>query len=197
MGWWTILLVAGSACLLAQQPMPVGIVRGDFVARSGSEFEIRDVQSILYSCLFDSRTFFERERQAIAVTELRAGDPVEVLADRRPGTDACYVRIVQVVDRRVLPLRVAPKPVESLAPRGNLTFAGRVVHSDQTRMTMRTRDGEISLILRYDTRYIDDGLRVDSATRLVNRHVFVRAGRNVEGKIEAYQIMWSDEMTGN
>jgi hypothetical protein len=197
MRWWVIIGIAVSAPLYAQQTMPVGIIRGDFVAQNGSEFEIRDAKSTVYFCRFDHGSLFEREGQAIAVTQLRVGDPVEVLSDRHPDSDACYLRIVQVVEKRARRLTAAPEPVEAPAPRGNLTFAGMVVRADQTSMTMKTRDGEISLILRSDTRFVDDGVRVDSLTALVNKHVFIRAGRNVDGKVEAYQIMWSDELTGN
>lgn len=201
MYWWIIAagMVTGSISY-AQAIMPMGIVRGDVVAWTGSgrsgELEIRGPQKLLYSCLYDARTYFEREHQAIGVTDLSAGDPVEVVADRRPGSGACYTRIVQVVEKGLRRVRTARFSIEALGPRGNLTFGGIVVRSTLLGMTMKTRTGEVSLILRADTRYVDDGVRVDS-TGLVNKHVFVRGGRDLEGRIEAYQIMWSDRMTTN
>src|SRR5262249_847875 len=101
MRWRIIAVFIGAASLQAQANMPVGIVHGRVVAGSGSsrsgELEIRNPESALYSCLFDARTYFERDRHATAVTALSAGDPVEVVADRRPGSVACYARIVQVI----------------------------------------------------------------------------------------------------
>jgi hypothetical protein len=201
MYWWIIAagMVSGSA-LYAQAIMPMGIVRGDVVAWSGSgrtgELEIRSPQRLVYSCLYDARTYFEREHQAIGVTELSAGDPVEVVADRRPGSGACYTRMVQVVEKGVRRVPTARSSIGWPVPRGDIAFGGVVVRSSLLRMTMKTRAGEVSLILRPDTRYVGDGVRVDS-TGLVNKHVFVRGGRDIDGHLEAYQIMWSDEMTGN
>jgi len=198
MHWWMAAwLMAGSVCLKAQAVMPIGIVRGSVVALIGSarsgELEIRSSQSLVYSCLYDARTYFERDHHAIGVTGLSAGDPVEVVADRRPGSAACYTRIVEVVEKSV---RHVPS-TEMPPPRGNLTFGGIVVNKSSSGITMKTRDGEVSLILRRDTRYVDDGIRVENSTSLVNKHVFVRAGRDVYGHLEAYQIMWAEEMTGN
>jgi hypothetical protein len=198
MHWWMAAwLMAGCICLEAQTVMPIGIVRGSVVALIGSarsgELDIRSSQSLVYSCLYDARTYFERDHRAIGVTGLSAGDPVEVVADRRPGSGACYTRIVEVVEKSV---RHAPS-MESPPLRGNLTFGGMVLQRNLSRMTMRTRDGEISLILRPDTYYIDDGIRVENSPGLVNKHVFVRAGRDIYGHLEAYQIMWAEEMTGN
>jgi hypothetical protein len=181
--------------------MPIGIVRGNVVARIGSalsgELEIRSAQSLVYSCLYDARTYFEREHQAIVVTQLSAGDPVEVVADRRPGSGACYTRIVEVVNKSVRRVSATTSAGETLGPRGHLAFGGIVLQQSSLKMTIKTRDGEISLTLRPDTRYVDDGIRVESSTFLVNKHVFVRAGRDIYGHLEAYQIMWAEGMTGN
>jgi hypothetical protein len=48
------------------------------------------------------------------------------------------------------------------------------------------------LLLRADTRYSGDGVRVEAPEPLLNKHVFVRAGRNMYGALEAYQIVWGE-----
>jgi len=67
-----------------------------------------------------------------------------------------------------------------------------IVRRDSRTITLRTRDGEQTLLLRKDTRYLGDGAQQDAAAVLVNTRVFVRAGRNLEGGVEAYQVMWGE-----
>jgi hypothetical protein len=190
--------------LAAQNRMPTGIVRGDMVSWQGSstggEIRIKNADDIIYDCQFDVRTYFERDLQRISVSGLRPGDAVEVVADRKPGSTACYARTVQVVDQHaqklapgVRPrLRTSPSPTEAWAPRGNLSIAGVVVNRAKYSLTLKTRNGTETLVLRPDTRYVGSGLRVDAEALNVNQRVFVRAGRNLDGDVEAYQVMWGE-----
>jgi len=58
-------------------------------------------------------------------------------------------------------------------------------------LTLRTRvDGEKLILLRQDTRYIGDGQRVGADGLKRNTRVFVRAGRNLDNDVEAYQVVW-------
>jgi hypothetical protein len=184
--------------------MPIGLVHGTLVSWTGSaragELSISNSDHGVSSCLFDLRTYFEREHQTVAVTSLAPGDPVEVLADHRPGSSNCYARTVHVVEARVSrlmpgmrpPLRRASSPTEVFAPRGDFIFAGIVRQQELTRITLRTRTGDVQLTLRPDTRYLGDGVRRDASEPLVNRHVFVRAGRDAGGDFEAYQVVWGE-----
>ena len=183
--------------------MPVGIVRGRLASWTGTprggELTIRNTDGSS-SCLFDTRTYFEREFRPISINGLASGDPLEVVADRRPGSPSCYARTVQVVNAHSRlyvpgvrpPLRPAKSPTEAFAPRGDFMFGGRVVRRDAERLTVQTRAGEIHVLLRPDTRYAGDGLSVDASSLNVNTHIFVRAGRDVDGYLEAYQIMWGN-----
>ena len=82
---------------------------------------------------------------------------------------------------------------ESIFPRGNLTFSGVVVHLSPESLVLRTRsDGPKTLLIRPDTRYLEGGSQVDLPALKVNTRVFVRAGRNFEGEIEAYQVVWGE-----
>lgn len=204
MRWWTTAayVMAGSPWLQAQLSMPAGIMRGDVVSWSGTsragELNIRNPQNAIYGCLFDMRTYFERDHRMIAVGGLAAGDPVEVVADRKPGATTCYARTVHVVD---VPAHVRERRVrgsgsrvagEAFIPRGDMTFGGVVVRHGQQTLTIMTRNGAETLLLRPDTKYLGGGIRLDAAALLVNTHVFVRAGRNLEGGVEAYQVVWGE-----
>lgn len=179
----------------AQSMIPVGITRGKFVSAVANQLTIRD-QASLETCSFDARTYFERNFEMIRPGGLQPGEPVEILADRKLG--ACYARMVQVIAAHPQlytpgvrpPLRNPLSPTESFAPRGDFSFGGRVIHRDPRQLTVKTHAGEIHVALRPDTRYSGDGLSLDAASLGINTHVFIRAGRNIDGLLEAYQIMW-------
>jgi len=183
--------------------MQPGVVHGKLVSWTGApragEILIGSSEGVS-SCAFDSRTYFEREHRMIAVTGLSAGDPLEIVADRRPGSSACYARTVHVsgaAPQLFVPgvrpaLRTGPSPTESFAPRGDFMFGGRVVRRESRKMTVMTRAGEIHVVLRPDTHFADRGLSVDAASLPVNAHVFVRAGRDIDGFLEAYQVIWGE-----
>jgi len=77
-------------------------------------------------------------------------------------------------------------------PRGDRTISGVIIRRDARAITLRTHDGEQTLLLRRDTRYLGDGAQQDAASALVNTRVFVRAGPNLDGRLEAYQVMWGE-----
>jgi hypothetical protein len=183
--------------------MRPGVVRGKLVAWTGSnrggEITLINPDG-LSACQFDARTYFEREQQMIVVSGLSAGDPLEVVADHRVGSSACYARTVHVMGAHTRlftpgvrpPLRSGPSPTEAFAPRGDMVFGGRVVRRETATLTVMTRHGELHLVLRPDTRFAGDGLTVDAGALPVNTHVFVRAGHDVDGQVEAYQIFWGE-----
>jgi Domain of unknown function (DUF5666) len=181
------VLLAGTT-LCAQTRMPVGIVHGTLISAEAGELTVRNSQNAVYGCSYDGRTYFEREHQSISAGGLAAGDPVEVLADRRAGS-SCYARTVQVVPLIRRAPRVAPLVFR---PRGNLTFGGTVVRYEGRDLTVRTRRGDVRLRLRGDTRFVSDGLRVEAGELAVNQRVFVRGGRNLEGELEGYEVMWGE-----
>ena len=51
---------------------------------------------------------------------------------------------------------------------------------------------EKTLLLRPDTRFSGDGVRLGAPQPLLNKHVFVTAGRDIYGVLEAYQIVWGE-----
>jgi len=129
---------------------------------------------------------------------LKTGELVEVVADRLPGIALRYARTVHVVEpaRPVRPeslgrLRMYRSPIEHLAPLGSLTFSGVLFRVNEQRIEVHTRDGgDKTFLLRLDTRYLDGGNAVDAATLKPNMRIFVRAGKDLYGELEAYQVIW-------
>jgi len=76
-------------------------------------------------------------------------------------------------------------------PRGDMTFSGVVSRMSDGRLVLRTRNaGEQTILLRQNTRFVADGETVAAAELKTNMRVFVRAGKDVFGHVEAYQVVW-------
>lgn len=192
-------------CAAAQDNAPIGVLRGELLAWAGAaragDVTFRTAEDHLYRCTFDGKTYFERSNQRIVVSAMRKGDRVEVVADHKDGTGLCYARTIHVIDApvvRPLPgtrprLRVTSNPTELFAPRGDMTFAGVVLGINPEVLLLRTRSNEHKTIhLRTDTRYLSDGQALNRKNLEVNTRVFIRAGKNLDDEIEAYQVVWGD-----
>ena len=188
-----------AAPLCAPADMPRGMFHGQMVSWEGSPTKgvllARSAAGIVEGCGYDALSILELSRQRITVAELEAGDPLEIITDHKPGSRDCYIRMLQVVPPAPSPTRVAAvaakRPTVDL-PQGDRTISGVVIRCDSRSLTIRTRDGERTVLLRKDTRYLGDGAQQDAAAVLVNTRVFVRAGPNLYGGVEAYQVMWGD-----
>jgi hypothetical protein len=190
--------------LLGEEPAPLGIVRGTLVSiEAGNpqgELVIRSPEQKTFRFAFDTRTYIERERRRAPLASLKAGETMEILSDLGATPETRYARIVHVFDPNAPRRPALPQwrtnyrnPTESIVPRGNLTFSGvlRNVRSDQ--LVLRTRlDGDKTILLRADTRYLKSGEAVESSALENNARVYVRAGRNMDGEIEAYQVVWGE-----
>ena len=204
----TVLALVSSAAVQApaQEPAFNGVARGvllesDAPAATG-EFSIRmQGTNQVYRFSFDSKTYVEREQNRIAMSGLHKGDSVEVVSDRDATIGVHYARTVHVVETRSAPRapmsngrsRLYRSPVEFIVPRGNLTYSGLIAKLNADRLVLRTRlDGEKMIVLRRDTRYLDSGSIVEASDLQPNTRVFIRAGRNLDDEIEAYQIIWGE-----
>jgi len=181
-----VALLLLAAALHAQQAMPVGILRGNLVTWQNGSLSVRQADGAVYDCSYDNHTLFQRNQWPIQSSELAGGEPVEVVSDRWPATRACYVRMVSVVYASPKSPRRRVPVAEVWVPRGYLTYSGLVVKHEDSKITLKTRSGPRTLRLRPDTRYSE------ASQPLLNKHVFVRAGRNLEGVLEAYQVMWGE-----
>jgi len=195
---WQLLLLAVSVSTAAD--MPKGIFHGTMVAYEGSAnagvLLARNADGDVYGCGYDPQSYFEDDHHKTSVAKLEPGLPIEILTDHKPGSRVCYLRILHVVPppaprsprKEVLtPARAVIAP-----PKGDRTVSGVVVRLDRGAVTLRTRSGEETLLLRADTLYQCNGLRTEASTLAVNDRVSVREGRNLDGQAVAYQVIWGD-----
>lgn len=186
--------------LIAQGQFPVGIVRGTLVGQAERTLTVRLADQRELPCSYNARTWFERDTQRIEPSVIRAGDRLEMVADRQDGN--CYVRSVKVLDntpikpipgRRPSLKREYSSPTEAFAPRGEMTFTGIVIDMKEDQLTIRTRtQGNHTFLIRHDTRFMTEGLRQKREELATGTRVFLRAGRNLEGQVEAYSVVWGD-----
>ncbi len=186
----------------ADEHLPTPLSSGVFVEWTGSDshgnFVFRTAAQSTYSCAFTGKTYFEREHRRTRVSLIPVGEPVEVLSERLADPPACRALIVRV-GRLAVPQgqgtfrKPWATPTESFAPRGNLLLSGVVVRIDDPYIWLRTRAGENHvIIIRSDTRITAQGLASDRLSIPRNKPVFIRAGRSMDGDIEAYSLAWGD-----
>ena len=202
-----MLCLSPSVVLHGQQPPFSGVIRGvliecDHTGPAG-EFSLRaNSSNQVYRFRFDAKTYVEREEQRISIERLQKGDSIEVVGDRDEGVAVHYARTVHV-SAAPRPLRAEASssrsrtyrasPIELLFPRGNLTYSGVIARLTVDRLVLHTRqEGEKTILLRLDTRYVAGGIMVDAAELKPNTRVFVRAGKNLEDQVEAYQVIWGE-----
>ena len=195
-----IAVALAAAPLGMPADMAKGLFRGSMVSWEGSLTKgvllARNSAGAVEGCGYDSLSYLELSRNRITVAKLEPGDPLEILTDHKPGSRDCYIRMLQVIPPGPPPSRATPSPAikrpafERL--RGDRTVSGVIINNNTRTITLRTRDGEQTLLLRKDTRYLAGGAPQDAAALTVNTRVFVRAGRNLEGGIEAYQVVWGE-----
>jgi hypothetical protein len=197
------LMLATAA--MAQENAPSGLLRGVLLswsaAADGGAFTFVASENRVYSCSYDRKTYMERDNQRSTFASAQKGDRLEIVTDRRPGSSLCYARTVHVLEvpRAYLVPGVRPRPKESgaafatLPPRGNLTFTGVVVRVTPETLTLRSRSGERQTIhLRPDTSFLGEGQVSSPGSLHANTTVFVRAGRNLDDQVEAYQVIWGE-----
>ena len=199
--WPGLVFAAG---MMAQELAPIGIVRGALIECDATHLTLGVEESRVFRFLTDGRTFIERDHMRIFCPSLRKGERIELVSDRSPEAGARYARLVSVVTREIRPRRQqalmalrAPllhdDPTISIAPRGSLTFTGVVLRLDADGLVLRTRvNGEKWILVRRDTRYREDGLQVDSSDLRSSTRVFVRGGTNLDGELEAYEVVWGE-----
>jgi len=198
----SVVLLAVAIAAAAQTP-PAALVRGVLLecdARTSGQFSVRAADNRVLRYEFDSKTYVERDSRMVDIHALNPGEKLEVLSDSIPDSALRYARTVHVMEpppsdrplsqgRYRAPRRVA---TEELPPRtGNLTYSGVVFRITPEAVAIHLRDGsEQSILLRKDTRFLQNGSIVDAASLKPNMRVFVRAGKSIYDEVEAYQIIW-------
>jgi hypothetical protein len=185
-----------AASVLAQEPAPPGVLTGRLTEVTSFSLQIATIYGDTYKCTFDNRTYMERDGQRIFGGALRAEDRVEIIADR--SSQGCFARTIRVL--RVLPPANTRRPairasraLDTVFPRGNMTFAGVIRRVSPEVLVLRTRtEPEMFIRLREDTRYLESGAPADFSRLVVNTRVFIRGGKNFEDNLEAYQVIWGE-----
>src|ERR1041385_895634 len=167
-----------------ESPRPAALVRGVLLERdtriSGGQFSIRAADNVVLRYLFDRKTYVERENQMIDMLRLTLGEKLEVVSDVVPGEALRYARTVHVIQDAPPPRPVSfgrlrayrPSDDRSL-PTGNLTYSGVVFRVNPERVAVHTRAGDQSLVVRKDTRFVQDGEIVEAASLKPNTRVFI------------------------
>ncbi len=189
---WLAAVFAGA--LGAQPALVRGVLLERDLAAPTGEFSVRAPDNQVFRFQFDPKTYVERESQLIQVRWLQPGEKVEVISDVVPGSALRYARTIHVMAdaparaplmaSRLRTYRIPP------VPNGNLTYSGVVFRISDERLVLHTRNGEQPLLLRKDTRYIENGEIVDAASLKLNTRIFVRAGKDLYDQVEAYQVIW-------
>lgn len=193
--------------LAAQNIAPPGVLRGVLLERdpqtAAGQFAVRAGDNQVFRFLFDAQSYVERDQQPIEVARLQPGELVEVVSDEKAGSLLRYARTVHV-----MPAPAPPRPLsqgrvrayrssadrlvaERAIPAGAIAFSGVVFRLNTDHVVLHTREkGDQTILLRQDTRYLENGDLVSSSQLQPNMRVFVRAGRTLYNEIEAYQVIW-------
>lgn len=194
-GWLLPLLL-----LMARESAPAGLLQVQLLewapgAGSG-EFSYRDAGHRVRWCTYSAETCFERDGTPASATDIQAGSRVEFVADWRGDPEKCHALLLRVVapprGHTNYHIDLAPyrRLLEHIAPLGSITFAGVVLRADGERFLLRTRaQGYQTLRLRADTRYASGGRAADAGILEASARVFVRAGRGLDGELEAYYVV--------
>ncbi len=181
-----------------QPPIVRGVLLERDTDKPSGEFSVRLPDNQVFRFLFDAKTYVESESRMIDVRRLQPGDKVEVLSDTVNGSLLHYARTIHVIadapPPRVLTagrLRAYHTPSERTLPSGTLTFSGVVFRLTGERLVLHTREGgDQPILLRKDTRYLENGEVVEAANLKPNMRVFIRAGKDLYDQVEAYQVIW-------
>jgi hypothetical protein len=191
--------------MAAQTPQNSPILRGvvlECEQRPAGELSIRAADNEVLRYQFDKRTYVERDEKMIEAARLLPGEKVEIVSDRAPGFTLRYSRTIHVIQPIATPRpqrsNGMPRPYNERTDTvrtGNLTYSGVVYKVNGDKFVLHTREaGDLSILLRNDTRYLEDGQVVDLASLKPNMRVFVRAGKDLYNEVEAYQVIWGNIM---
>ena len=192
----TLLAFSIAASTLAHAQRPPGFVRGEVTENTALSFTVRTSAGDLYRYRADARTWIERDHDRIRAASLAPGEILEVVSDRDPDP-VRYARMVHVIQPVVArPLPVSAGGVYRLKPAAPLTtsvYTGYIVAHDHDRVVLRTRlDGDKSIDLQTDTRYLHNGDQVTSTALVPLTRVSIIVVPGKDRELVASKITWGD-----
>ncbi len=171
----------------------MGIVHGTLSERNGSDLRVKTQEDGTMVFRVNLESAIERDRMPVPLDQLFSGANLEIFWEGQIE-GVRYARLVKLLGRQLLTSRMLfpyGSLGDSIVPRGTLVFTGIVLRLAADRMVLRTRsDGERSLVLRRDTRYKEEGRRVEASALAPATRVFIRAGKSLDGQLEAYEVVW-------
>jgi hypothetical protein len=195
------LVSAVGAAQTTPSPSPA-LIRGVLLERdlptAAGEFSVRASDNQVFRYRFDAKTYVERENQMIDVPRLQPGEKVEVVSDTVPGSVLRYARTIHVYQDAPPPrpltagrLRAYRTAADRSLPTGTLTYSGVVFRLTGERIVLHMREGgDQTILLRKDTRFLENGENVEAGNLKPNMRVFVKAGKDLYDQVEAYQVIW-------
>ena len=191
-------ILAAQPPVSPDSPLVAGVVLERDSAAAGGEFSIRAADNQVFRYAFNAKTYVERDELLIDIPCLRPGEKVEVLSERTSDFPLRYARTVHVIQEAPrAPRRVSAyrqhnlyQDDDPLFARGDMALAGVIQQLNPGQLVLRSKDGDHTILLRQDTRYLENGAIVDAAALSLNMRVFVRAGRNIYNEIEGFQVVW-------
>jgi hypothetical protein len=189
--------------LMAAQTLPdAPILQGVLLEcdqRPVGELAIRAADNQVLRYQFDRKTYVERDDHMIEAARLQPGERVEIVSDRAPGYTLRYARTIHVIQQVTPPRQQRPSgglprpynPRTDTIRRGTLNYSGVIYRINAEKLVLHTRaDGDLNILLRKDTRYLQDGQVVEPEELKPNTRVFVNAGKDLYNEVEAYQVVW-------
>ena len=150
-----------------------------------------------WRCQVTTDTFLSRASIRIHPAGVSVGDTLEIVAEGVPAS--CVARTVYIRPpdprraRARLTASLSRGALDTLWPRGLLTFTGTVNRVEGNRLYLHTRkSGAKSFALRDDTMYSASGRHVESTDLRLQTRVFLRANRTFEGDLEVYHVVWGE-----
>lgn len=192
LGWVALCVCAANA----GEP-----VRGVLLDLEGDnhagQMSVRAADCHVRVLLYGAGTEIHRDDRVIPATALRPGDVVEAwcAGDAEPRCRAERIVVLKPAPPAppAWPQTRWPQPQWGplWPPRGQFVLAGLIAELNADHIRLRTRRGAEYLVrLRDDTMLVGNGLAASAGELRVNMHVFVRAGKGLEGDLEAFQVVW-------
>ncbi len=190
-----VIVTVGGVAELGGQ-VPLGIIEGRLTEVEGGRVTVELADGRKVGCAVDHRTYVDRERRRIGLTELKTGDFLELVTERHGPGQPCFARMIHLATGALRfggrhKVGQVTRATETISPRGNVQMGGVVRQLQPERMELRTKQGESHwLRLRPDTAYVQDGVRVGREDLGLNSRVSVRCGYAMDGELEVYQVAW-------
>ena len=193
-GFWWLLALSVPALAQMAPPDVTGILLDCDTHAASGQLSVRGADSQVFRFQFDPQTKVDSQGLSFSIARLAAGEKVQVLSQAVDGSLLPEARQIHVL---AAPVRLAA-PMTALLTNTHLfagpdtEIAGVVSKCTPAMVVIRARDGDHSLLIRSDTRYLADGAAVDAAALRPNMRVFVFAGKDLYERFIAYRIVWGN-----